>query len=287
MTLTKRTTISLITGVSTTIFSSIPLISMLIFLAAWPITSQEAYSTTGEHVTFGPFWATLESTEIKLQFTLYFSAITFIIITILNNIVKLFKPQSSPYRFISQQMEMNYFLDNKPPLRRVGSDESNYYYEINMLNCYLKGVFNLLFLISITCYIVWLMIPLLLAEKLLLGLLFGLPGILFLLPQTIFSFILLLNSKTAYITPEGFGVKNYLGHYFLEWDKIDFLKYNSGTLIVGNEKSYLSLPSNEYWGGKDKHLFIQQLDIELKKAKTTLVKTKKSALPLFKNCRIL
>lgn len=285
MTLTKKTTISLITGSCITISCYIPIISIIIFFAAWPITSQEVYSTTDEHIIFGHFWFTLESTEIKLLFTLYFSAVTFIIITILDTIVKLFKPKSSPFRFISPQMEMQYFLDNKLPEGTEGSDKITYYYEINMLDCYLKGVLNLLFLISITSFTVWLTITQLLAEKLLLGLLFGLPGVLLFLPQTIMSFLLLLYSKIAYITPEGFGVKNSLGHYFLEWDKIEFLEYNSGTIIAGNADSRFSLPSHEYWGGKEKALFIQQLDKELKKRNTRLIQTKKSALPLFKKCR--
>jgi hypothetical protein len=67
-------------GISITIGTNIPIISMIIGLGAFPILKLDGFEKTGNHVEYGPFWLTLKSMQSWIFFILYYSIIVFIII---------------------------------------------------------------------------------------------------------------------------------------------------------------------------------------------------------------
>lgn len=81
-------------------------------------------------------------------------------------------------------------------------------------------------------------------------------------------------------------MKNHFAHYFLEWDKIEYLNESGTFTTVGNENSHFSIPSFLYWEGREKSRFFAQLELEVDKRKIKWQKVKPSLKPLFKNCEL-
>lgn len=163
-------------------------------------------------------------------------------------------------------------------------ENSEYYYEISLLKGYIVGVVTLIIFLPFTSLMGWLMIDSISKQDPAMGLFFAL-FFLFFLGFDMMSLYLMLYSKRAYITDRGFGVKNRLGHFYLEWEMIEYIEFNAGNMIVGNSESRLSLPTYEYWGGKEKEQALQQFKLEQSRHNLQPKPTFRATLPLFKNCR--
>lgn len=163
-------------------------------------------------------------------------------------------------------------------------ENSEYYYEISLLKAYIVGVVTLIIFVPFTSLMGWLMIDYISKNDPAMGLLFAL----FLLIFLVFDFMslyLMLYSKAAYITDKGLGSNNRLGHFYLEWEKIEYVEFNAGNMIIGNKDSHLSLPTYEYWGGKEKKQALQQFKFELSRRNLQPKATFRATLPFFRNCR--
>lgn len=165
-------------------------------------------------------------------------------------------------------------------------ENREYYYEVTLLKSYIGGIICLIIFLVPTLFGAWLMIHFIKTEQLLLSLLFALPFTLLFLALVALSVYTMFYSKTAYISHEGFGVKNRLGHYFLEWKKIEYIEFSaSSMMIVGNKTSRFSLPAHVYWGGRAKNSLTEQLKVEVEKHDIKQIPRVSSGIPVFKNCR--
>ncbi|ADO77498.1 hypothetical protein [Halanaerobium praevalens] len=72
--------ISLVSGGAITALTTVPFISMIIGLAAFPVLNIPGFESTGKHVEYGFMWVTLKSIESWILLISYFSIIIFIIL---------------------------------------------------------------------------------------------------------------------------------------------------------------------------------------------------------------
>lgn len=87
--LLKNLCISLLIGFVISLGTFLPILSMLIALAAWPIINIPGFSETGKYVEYGHFWITLKSIESWILFTVYYAILPFIILIIIMLIKKI------------------------------------------------------------------------------------------------------------------------------------------------------------------------------------------------------
>lgn len=171
-------------------------------------------------------------------------------------------------------------------LSSLKENDNRYSYKITFKKYIILLLFALLVFWLLTLILAYLLIFTIQAEQLLIGLIAFLPPALLFLVLSLGTIYSISYSGKAYINQRGFGMKNHFAHYFLEWDKIEYLNESGTFTTVGNKNSHFSIPSFLYWGGREKSRFFAQLELEVDKRKIKWQKIKPSLKSLFKNCEI-